>query len=80
MNMADGEVRTTITDPYMDEAIELPIDMEWTGEQWSEESDMDSFVFAFYRTRVVLGDLEYSHRYQFMAMEFTGLDPNLRGN
>ncbi|OBS16069.1 hypothetical protein FPOA_13156 [Fusarium poae] len=80
MNMADGEVRTSITDPYMDDAIELPIDMEWAGEEWSEESDMDRFVFAFYQTRVVQRGLELSHRYRFMAIEFTGLDPDMRGN
>ncbi|KAF9761134.1 hypothetical protein IL306_003947, partial [Fusarium sp. DS 682] len=76
INLTDGKVRVTLTDPYLAQGIELPIDIEWTGEEWSEESDMDSFVFAFYQSRAVVRDLEY-RRYQLMAIQLDGLDPDV---
>ncbi|GKU05939.1 hypothetical protein FLAG1_08176 [Fusarium langsethiae] len=78
MNMADGEVRISMTDPYMDDSIDLPADTQWAGEEWSEHSDMDRFVFAFYQRHSYIQGMEYNRRCQFMAIEFTGLDPDLR--
>ncbi|OBS20651.1 hypothetical protein FPOA_06995 [Fusarium poae] len=77
MNMADGEVRISMTDPYMDDSIDLPADTQWAGEEWSEHSDMDRFVFAFYQRHSYIQGMEYNRRCQFMAIEFTGLDPDL---
>lgn len=81
INMVDREVRVSITDPYKDDRIETSNYVEFVGEEWSEKSDMDAFVFAFYQARIFpRGRGIYRHRYQFMAIEFTGLDRDLRRN
>lgn len=76
INLRDGKVRVSLTDPYIGQGIEFPVDIEWTGEDWSEESDMNSFVFAFYQPRVHRQTIGLC-RYSFMAIELEGLDPDV---
>ncbi|EWZ78439.1 hypothetical protein FOWG_17303 [Fusarium oxysporum f. sp. lycopersici MN25] len=66
INLRDGKVRVTLTDPYI----------EWSGEDWNEESDMNSFIFAFYQPRLHTQTMGLC-RYNFMAIELDGLDPDV---
>ncbi|KAF4459162.1 hypothetical protein FALBO_14088 [Fusarium albosuccineum] len=77
MNMTNGEVRVGMTDVHKEEGPHTSVELEWTGNEWDASSDMNIFVFAFYRTRNILGNLAYRRHYEFMAIEFAGLDPDL---
>ncbi|KAM5349333.1 hypothetical protein ACJ41O_005838 [Fusarium nematophilum] len=78
MNLRDGEVRTSDTLSFRENAYDLPPESDWSGTGWRPESDMDSFRVAFYQRQ--WGALEGPNplRYEFRAIEFTGLDPDLR--
>ena len=77
MRSGDVRVSTTITSLY--DARDLPPESQWVTEDWGAQSDLDRFSVAFYRARgVVLENLTYHPRYEFTAVEFTGLDPDLR--
>ncbi|KAK6700603.1 hypothetical protein SNK03_013389 [Fusarium graminearum] len=74
INMSNGEVRVTITDPYRDDRMEMSREVEWVGEDWTRESDLDAFVFSFYEAHILPRGVAYRHHYRFMAIEFSGLD------
>lgn len=65
-----------MTKLWVDNAIDLPLELEFLGHKLSIELDMDLFIFAFYRHIDVLGGLTSSHRYVLMGLEFTSLDTN----
>ncbi|CAM1508791.1 Fc.00g056390.m01.CDS01 [Cosmosporella sp. VM-42] len=78
MNMRNCEVRVTNTVTSLHDARDLPPDREWGVEDWRAESEMDRFTVAFYRPRgIVLDDTLDHPRYEFTAIEFAGLDPDL---
>ncbi|KAJ4190520.1 hypothetical protein NW767_011348 [Fusarium falciforme] len=64
---------------WEEDPIDFPHESVLLSPDLNPDSDMDVFVFAFYRHSVISEDSASIHRYHLMGIEFHGLDPDYEG-